>query len=490
MAALLAFGAGGYWLRHALYTNRLDLSIARAREDAEAVAGQIPGSAGMQSALVLNDGRIIEATDDMARYLQKAGLRLPPDPAMDHGSTGTLTVRLGTPSDGTHNRLDGREVTLVSSTFAVSGDSLPWPDEQGDMQLVTAYVLVSPLEADAAVAAVDPFLAVAWPLAALFVAVVAWATTGRALRPVEAIRLELAHITSHSLDRRVPVPATGDEISRLATTTNATLDRLAAAIEREKRFVADAAHELRSPLAALRNTLEVGLAHPEAADPAVAGGSAVASTIRLQSLADDLLLLARLDREDQAQTDRRVDIAAVAEELIAERGLAAQDGPMYSLRGHRPALVRGEEIQLARALGNLLDNAGRYARSTVEVAVVLVVVLEPDGSANGGGESGGQWVVSVRDDGPGIPAERQAQVFERFARLDESRARGDGGAGLGLAIAREIAVRHRGSLEVDDCDGPGALLVLRLPADGDLASTGVGIRPAAGSLQGQHSVRA
>ncbi|MFF8599423.1 sensor histidine kinase [Streptomyces sp. NPDC015232] len=274
-------------------------------------------------------------------------------------------------------------------------------------------------------------------------------TADRSLRPVEAIRRRLAHITSHSLDQRVPVPATDDAIARLARTTNDTLDRLEQASVRQRRFVGDAAHELRSPLAAVRAQLESALRHPEGLDwPSVVRES-VTDVIRLQVLADDLLLLAEMDGSPHTTPAAKdVDVSSLAEDLIREhQHLPGTEDLELTSEAPPEALVRGNAVQLERLLRNLLTNACRYAHRRVTVRSWI------DGTT---------LVTEVTDDGPGIPAVDRERVFERFARLDEARARSDGGAGLGLPIAREIAARHGGTLVVADSDR-GARFVVRLP---------------------------
>jgi signal transduction histidine kinase len=272
------------------------------------------------------------------------------------------------------------------------------------------------------------------------VALVTWVVTRRALRPVEGIRTEMAAIThSEDLTRRVPEPDTHDEVARLARTTNETLAALEESVERQRRFVADASHELRSPIASLRTQLEVGAAHPGLLD--VEG--AVEDTVRLQRLAADLLLLARLDAGERP-VDARFDLAAFVREEVGQRG---GDRVEVSVDAEA-AEVAGSRGQLARVLGNLLDNAQRHTRSSVAVTV----------------RRAGEWaVVGVGDDGDGVPAGERERVFERFVRLDEARTRDDGGAGLGLAIARDVAVRHGGSLTVREAPTGGALFELRLP---------------------------
>jgi signal transduction histidine kinase len=272
-----------------------------------------------------------------------------------------------------------------------------------------------------------------------------WWLVGRVLRPVEAIRAEVDRISASRLDRRVPVPPTTDEVARLAATMNAMLDRLAGSSERQRRFVADAAHELRSPLARLRTELEVDTAHPSSADLATTHAAVLAQTVVLQRLVDDLLLLARGDAGALAVQARPVDLDDVVERAAeGRRGIRAID-----TRAVRPAQVGGDEAQLARAVGNLLDNAVRHARTDVTVS------LEVDAQ--------GAVALTVADDGPGIPSEASDAVFERFARLDDARSADDGGAGLGLAIARDIARRHGGDLTLLDGGPLGARFLLTLP---------------------------
>jgi signal transduction histidine kinase len=241
----------------------------------------------------------------------------------------------------------------------------------------------------------------------------------------------------------VPEPPSRDEVARLARTTNETLTALEASVERQRRFVADASHELRSPIASLRTQLEVAAAHPELLDL----DGAVHDTVRLQSLAADLLLLARLDAGERPG-GARVDLDALVREELAQR---AGDRVPVTLEGGSggPVEVTGSRGQLARVLGNLLDNAQRHAVSRVRVRV---------------GRGDGRAVLEVADDGAGVPEEERERIFQRFVRLDDARSRDDGGAGLGLAIARDVAVRHGGTLTVGRAPGGGALFTLRLPA--------------------------
>jgi signal transduction histidine kinase len=225
------------------------------------------------------------------------------------------------------------------------------------------------------------------------------------------------------------------------------LDRLDGAADQQRRFVADAAHELRSPLARVRAQLEVDRAHPSSADAAITRDAVLAEATRLQQLVDDLLLLARGDAGalDLARAGP-VDLDDVTEqEAVARR---APGAPRIHTRGVVPVQVPGDPGQLARAVGNLLDNAVRHARSEV-----TVTLSEADGVA----------VLTVADDGPGIPEQAREAVFERFTRLDDARSSGDGGAGLGLAIARDVAHRHGGRLVLDAHTAAGTRFVLTFP---------------------------
>ncbi|MFI9743442.1 sensor histidine kinase [Streptomyces sp. NPDC052494] len=279
------------------------------------------------------------------------------------------------------------------------------------------------------------------PLLLGVVAGVTWLVTRRALRPVEDIRREMAAITaSADLRRRVPEPVSRDEIARLARTTNETLAALESSVERQRRFVADASHELRSPIASLRTQLEVAAAHPDLLDLP----GAVEDTVRLQHLAADLLLLARLDAGERPG-DGRVDLGELLAGEAARRtgdriGVRAEAGP--------GAVVAGSRQQLARVIGNLLDNAQRHA----DAWITATVRVTADGV-----------LMCVDDDGPGVPEAERDRIFERFVRLDDARSRDDGGAGLGLAIARDVARRHGGDLTAGQAPGGGARFTLRLP---------------------------
>jgi signal transduction histidine kinase len=274
-----------------------------------------------------------------------------------------------------------------------------------------------------------------------------WLLIGRALRPVEAIRAQVSDIGERALDRRVPVPATRDEIGRLARTMNEMLDRLQAADDRQRGFVGDASHELKGPLAAVRTELEVALAHPDRTDWPRLAGELLAEVRDLDRLVHDLLFLARGDSGRDPLVPVPVDLDdVVLDEAARLRGTTRL---RVDTAGVSAAPVLGDPGELARLTRNLLENAERHARSTVRVGLSC-----RDGAAE----------LVVEDDGPGVPPEHRERIFDRFVRLDGARSRDDGAAGLGLAIVAAIAGRHGASVAVTPAGGSGgARFVLRLP---------------------------
>ncbi|MGI8334563.1 sensor histidine kinase [Actinomadura scrupuli] len=284
---------------------------------------------------------------------------------------------------------------------------------------------------------------------------------GRTLTPVEAIRIEMDEITATGLDRRVPVPRNQKEIRMLAESVNTTLDRLEAAYEQLRRFTADASHEVRSPLTAMRAQVEEALMYPDDTDWPEVGEAVLAAVERLQTLVIDLLLLARLD----AGVSLTCDVTDLGGLVEAE--LDRRTSTMKIVRDvEKNVFAQCDRLRVARLLANLLDNAERHALTQIMVTV------------RGDGPSA---ILEVADDGAGIPAELREEVFKRFTRLDTSRTRDSGGSGLGLAIARQIAEVHGGTLTIEDSER-GARFVLRLRRTGP--------PPAPSPLGTEDSVRA
>lgn len=275
---------------------------------------------------------------------------------------------------------------------------------------------------------------------------VLWYGVGRALRPVRNISSEMEHITASDLHRRLPVPDSDDEIAELARTANESLERLEASVTRQRRFVSDASHELRSPITGMRTKLEVELSDPEpdarARERLLTG--LLSDTERLENIVFDLLELARVETGARVAR-KRVDLT----EMVA---IEFSDHRRYpGLRTHtsEPVYVEVNRLHLVRVLTNLVTNAERHAQDRIDLYV---------------GHEGDSAVVEVHDDGSGVPEQDRERVFERFARLAESKERDPGGSGLGLPISREIVQVHGGTLTGGHSDLlGGALFTVRLP---------------------------
>ncbi|MFD3401417.1 sensor histidine kinase [Kribbella sp. NPDC058693] len=285
-------------------------------------------------------------------------------------------------------------------------------------------------------------LVIGVPLMMLVVGAVTWVVTGRMLAPVTAIRREVDEISATELHRRVPATRR-DEIGRLGATMNRMLDRLQTTHEAQQRFVSDAAHELRSPIATIRQHAEVAAAHPERTTSAELAETVLAEDVRMQQLVDDLLLLASSGEQPAVLPHTPVDLDDL---LITEaRRLRSATGLAVVTSGVSGGQVLGDESALTRMIRNLTGNAARHARSEIRLGLA---------------EAGDTVVLTVADDGPGIPLSERDRVFDRFVRLDGARGRETGGVGLGLAIVTEIVRRHRGTVTIAGT----STLTVRLPS--------------------------
>lgn len=281
------------------------------------------------------------------------------------------------------------------------------------------------------------------PLLVLVTALATFAATGRALRPVESIRARVAAMTDRDLDQRVPVPATRDEVGRLATTMNALLGRLQGAQRVQRQFVADASHELRSPLSTITTGLELMHSRDERDDARLAAMREEAA--RLDRTIGDLLLLAQADERGLLPRADDVDL----DELVYAEQLRLRDATTLRLEVDVVAArIHGDRSQLARMLRNLVDNSARHGNGHI----VIRLRPETDGAS-----------LEVADDGPGVPLDVRDHIFARFVRLDAGRDRAAGGTGLGLAIVAEVVTAHGGQVEILDAPGGGALFRVRLP---------------------------
>lgn len=276
-----------------------------------------------------------------------------------------------------------------------------------------------------------------------------WWALGAALLPVSSIIGRADNISGKGLHLRVPVPESDDEISALATTINSMLGRIESSVQQQDAFVADAAHELRTPLATLRARLEVELRRPKDGDPELMRGL-LTEVVRMSELVDQLLLLSRSDAIGQTAFEP-VDI----DDLVV-RAASEFQHPGIELKVHQatPVQIRGRLTLLEQILPNLLANAARYAEGRIEVRVQTV---------------GDTVVITVDDDGPGIPPEDRERVFERFIRLDDSRERSTGGYGLGLAIVSQIVRMHDGQVSAEESPLGGARMRIQFPMNAPLA---------------------
>ena len=375
-----------------------------------------------------------------------------------------LVVRLQT-HDGTEvvNDEDAAELadTDGEDATAVTVDDEAWLSATEDTDAGTLTVARSMEHVDDTVSAMTVLLVVAVPLMVVLVGLVVWVVTGRALRPVERLRRQVDRIEASDLSRRVD--SGDDELGALAATMNRMLSRLEQSQAVQRRFVSDASHELRSPLATMRQYAELAVAHPETVPTGELGEVVIAEGERMQDLVEGLLLLARLDegqRPPTAPVDLDDLVLREADRLSRTGGHPGERSTAVEVdtSGVGPGRVEGKDRLLARVVRNLVDNAARHA----EGRITLRVRSEST-------ERGQRVQFTVADDGAGVPSEDRERIFDRFTRLDEGRARDVGGSGLGLAIVCDVVEAHGGTVSVAAGDGKGeftgAVFTVDLPAD-------------------------
>ncbi|MER7694829.1 HAMP domain-containing sensor histidine kinase [Streptomyces sp. NPDC097610] len=463
-AAVILVGIG-WWVHHDVYHQSTQIAEEQARNHLLALVDQlnegvVPGrrsavpyevvATGGRTAVASGGG--MEDLDPGTRHVLPAPSALSAPP--DDGAVWSYTTRpLRIPAHRDNN--PGNPFDAAGGTYPVLYADI-WAgelssDKAAALGVTTdatlrVYVVVLPDTAEAITRTTDGLLLRAGLVSLVLIAAATYFAVRVALRPVEAIRVLTASVTAHDPRERVTVPATGHEITALATTINTTLQRLDNAAAQQRRFVADAAHELRSPLTTLLASLEVALAYPERTDWPATATTAARQTRRLQALAEDLLLLARLDTRAPAANAELVDLTALATRLTEQYPLA--EGPLtLTCDSTAPAHAHGNPDAYERLLRNLIDNAARHAAHRIQITI----------------RNQDAWIVlTVHDDGPGVPTEDAERIFERFVRLDDARSRDHGGTGLGLAIARDLAHRHRGTLTLVPRT-LGACFQLRLP---------------------------
>lgn len=397
-----------------------DLAVLARHGDLPRVLATVGGNGVAQ--VVTADGRVLSASPNVLGAGPITGVSPPV------GAPSEVHILYGAPDD---NQTEDYRVWVQTATS---------PD--GPVTIVAGSSLESVQEASHTLRRA---LWVGTPATVLVLGVLIWLVIGRALRPVEEIRARVESISSTALDRGVPVPGAHDEIGRLAVTMNLMLDRLESAQRLQREFVADASHELQSPVAAIRAQVEVASAHSEGTDwPELARGI-LADCDQTERLLRDLLFLARHDELGVDEPAQPLDLDDIVLEEAAR--LRPQSRVKIDTSGVSAAPVNGRSDELRRLVRNLLENAVRHAQGRVVVRAGCV---------------SGEALVEVLDDGPGVPDAERDRIFDRFHRADQSRSRDTGGTGLGLAIARTVAQRHRGSLDLGESPR-GARFVLRLP---------------------------
>lgn len=389
---------------------------------------------------------------------------------------------LATGRSGTHLTVPGSRAGLVGPLRVVAEPVTAPVDRTPDQ--ATVVVAVQAGDFARARSVLRQTLLATFPLLLAVLGLLAWWVIGRTLRPVERLRASAETISGAGRDERLPVPTSVDEVRALAITLNQMLDRLTAARERQRDFVADAAHELRSPLASMRTQLEVAQHLGEGGElPA----DLLADVARLSTLVEDLLLLARLEQPVAAREHAAgIEVSALLTEVAGRYAAARvpvtvlipassavpasgttpvqqgrpimQAGPVPPVVPVMPVRVAMDGLSLRRVLTNVADNAVRHAQSRVTLSLQRT------------GDTRQRVLLVVADDGPGIPVDQRDRVFERFARLDGARDRDSGGSGLGLAIVRELVQRAGGTVTLADnpaasdlAGTPGLRVEIRLP---------------------------
>lgn len=444
VALTLTVGAAGLLatLEHSLTTNRDDLSrtqlVGLAAQAADGSLPPVVTTVGDNSVaqVFLESGQVLTASSGLVG----AG---PVLPSMPTSSRPRLLTLNGVPDD--------------SETESYRAWVMRAEGPDGPVAVVVGASFESVSQA---VSTLRRALIIGVPAMVALLALSMRLLVGRALRPVEDIRTEVATISDTALNRRVPVPPAGDEISRLAQTMNDMLDRLEAASRRQQEFVADASHELQSPLAAFRTQLEVALAHPDGVEWSALAVDLLADGDRMERLVADLLFLAREDATNRGPSQDQVDLDVVVLEEVAR--LRLRDHVRVDTSAVSGAATRGNREELSRLVRNVVENAVSHARSRVAIAL---------------SQSPVEVQLTVSDDGPGVPLEQRDRIFHRFARVEGARVRSTGGTGLGLSIARAIAERHDGVIIVQDqhgSPGAGAQFVVVLPRENRSAASPAG----------------
>ncbi|GAA1815037.1 ATP-binding protein [Agromyces neolithicus] len=419
VAVALVLGAVGFWVT--LHTSLFDGLRNAAEQDAAVIAERIEVD-GLGS-ISEPDERLVQVVDESGTIIF-ASEDAPSAPVAEDDDAAPVSVD------------DETFVTAVEGFSSDAGDGIVIVGRDTEA-------------AEDTLATIAQLLWIAVPLIVMLVAATSWIIVGRALSPVERMRRQVDGVTAATLARRIDEPPVDDEIGRLARTLNGMLDRLESAQSTQRRFISDASHELKSPLAALRQYAEVARAHPDRISIDELRDAVLEEGERLERLVQGMLVLAHADEGALRMDANDVDL----DDLLLDEARRVRGGTELTVDTSAIAAsrVRGDAGLLRQLVRNLVDNAARHARTKL----ALTVAPASDETS---------VVLTVSDDGDGIPADERERVFERFVRLDDARARDTGGSGLGLAIVREIVAAHGGTVRIESgADDEGTRVVVTLP---------------------------
>ncbi|MCU1632872.1 MAG: hypothetical protein JWM61_1524 [Micrococcaceae bacterium] len=440
-------------LRASLLDSARDLAVQRRdtiveqiqENDSENLAGDLDsdlagGGSGTQVAQIISpDGTIIATTDASVDDPLYTGDPLPPGQSYLSEAPGLIGM-------------------VDFDDYIVAAEGVTTPD--GDA--VVAVGVPTAIERDA-VNTVGWFLLAGVPVLLALAGTLIWFLVGRALRPVERIRSTVAGISHQHLDERVEVPPTRDEIERLATTMNDMLARLQNADAAQRRFVTDASHELRSPLATLTTGLEIAVTDPSDVTWHETSAMLQTQALRMGYLVEDLLTLAKIDDAGLRFVMQDVDL----DDLLLEELNRLKTVSRHTIRTHiEPARITADPHRITQVIRNLLNNADRHAASTITINLSRNASAHPSSHASSdsiAAHGHGQAILTIDNDGDRIPGTQRERVFERFVRLDESRTRENGGSGLGLAISKDIIRAHAGTIRATENTDGHTRFVVTLP---------------------------
>ncbi|HEV7949297.1 MAG TPA: HAMP domain-containing sensor histidine kinase [Glaciihabitans sp.] len=432
-----------------------------------AVATLIVGSALVVGALVLVvllrivlfDGLSTTAdasASNFAQQVESSGLGVVPDDLDDDQVVQVLSLSgdIRAASEGADDRpftqflttSDNDSVRIDGDLYVVAVEDAETPDGQE----VLVIVGQSAEDVTDTLSTAIPFVLVAVLLVLAVVSATCWVVVGRALRPVDALRREVDAITASTLSARVHDPGTTDELGRLATTMNKMLGRLDDSQQTQRRFISDASHELKSPLASLRQYAEVAKGHPDRISATELADAVLDEGARLTTLVQNMLVLAHADEHALMISAHAVDLDDIV--LAEGQRLKASTALRIDTSHVGAGRIQGDQTLLAQVVRNLADNAAVHAVGRVTMSLA---------------HTGTSVTFSVEDDGNGIAVADRERVFDRFVRLDDARARDTGGSGLGLAIVKEIVVAHGGAVRLSESTLGGARIEVEFPAAKD-----------------------